>query len=354
MRGMRHADPAHLKADIRKIGLSLGFTGVGFAAVDLGKAETRLMDWLAKGYHGTMDYMAEHGARRARPAELLPGTRTVISVRLDYLAGPEADAAPGQAIISRYARGRDYHKLLRQRLQAFANRLSEHVGPFQYRAFTDSAPVMEVELARLAGLGWRGKHTLMLSRSGSWFFLGELYTDLDLPPDAAEAGHCGDCRACLDACPTQAFVAPYVLDARRCISYLTIEHAGAIPLELRPLLGNRIYGCDDCQAVCPWNRFAVPSREADFLPRHNLDRAGLIELFLWTEAEFLERLAGSPIRRIGHERWLRNIAVALGNGPSTTEVLAALGMRREHASAIVREHVAWARARLLESPEPPT
>jgi epoxyqueuosine reductase len=349
MRGMPHSDPSHLKADIRQLGLSLGFTGVGFASVDLGEAETRLMEWLAQGYHGTMDYMAAHGARRARPAELLHGTRTVISVRLDYLSGPEPDAAPGHAIISRYARGRDYHKVLRHRLQEFADRLRAELGPFQYRAFTDSAPVMEVELARRAGLGWRGKHTLMLSRRGSWFFLGELYTDLDLPPDAPEVSHCGDCCACLEVCPTQAFIAPYILDARRCISYLTIEHAGAIPLELRPLLGNRIYGCDDCQAVCPWNRFALPGREADFMPRQGLDRADLIELFLWTETEFLERLAGSPIRRIGHERWLRNIAVALGNGPSGADALAALDGRRAHASAIVREHVAWARARLLES-----
>jgi epoxyqueuosine reductase len=349
MRGMRHGDPVRLKADIRSIGLSLGFTGVGFASVDLGEAEQRLMDWLAQGYHGSMDYMAAHGARRARPAELLPGTRTVISVRVDYLSGPEPEDAPDRALISRYARGRDYHKLLRHRLQGFATRLTAELGPFQYRAFTDSAPVMEVELARLAGLGWRGKHTLTLSRSGSWFFLGELYTDLDLPPDAPEASHCGECCACLDACPTQAFVAPYILDARRCISYLTIEHDGAIPMELRPLLGNRIYGCDDCQAACPWNRFAVPSREADFLPRQGLDQAGLVELFSWTESDFLERLAGSPIRRIGHERWLRNIAVALGNGPRSAASISALQARREHASSLVREHVAWALARLLES-----
>ncbi len=349
MRAMSHIDPATLKADIRRIGLSLGFTGVGFASVDLGEAETRLMDWLARGYHGSMDYMAEHGARRARPAELITGTRSVISVRLDYLTATESADAPTRAVISRYARGRDYHKILRKRLQAFADRLATKLGPFQYRAFTDSAPVMEVELARLAGLGWRGKHTLMLSRSGSWFFLGELYTDLALPPDTPESAHCGDCSACLDICPTQAFVAPYVLDARRCISYLTIEHAGAIPEALRPLMGNRIYGCDDCQAACPWNRFATPTREADFAPRQGLDQAPLTDLFAWTETEFLERLAGSPIRRIGHERWLRNIAVALGNGPPSPQAVAALEARRAHASANVREHVAWALARLLES-----
>lgn len=325
----------------------MGFAQVGFATVDLGGAETRLIDWLARGYHGSMDYMARHGVRRARPAELVPGTRSVISVRFDYGDSGGVDD-PAQAMVSRYARGRDYHKVLRQRLQGFADQLIERLGPFQYRAFTDSAPVMEVELARLAGLGWRGKHTLLLSRAGSWFFLGELYTDLVIPADVAEASHCGTCQACLDICPTRAFVAPYILDARRCISYLTIEHEGSIPEVLRPMLGNRIYGCDDCQVACPWNRFAAKAESVDFLPRHGLDRATLVDLFLWSEPEFLDRLAGSPIRRIGHERWLRNLAVGLGNGPASAEAVAALRARAAHPSALVREHVAWALARLLE------
>jgi epoxyqueuosine reductase len=345
-----------LKTEIRRLGAELGFGALGFASVDLGEAEAGLMAWLARGYHGTMDYMAAHGARRARPAELLPGTRCVISVRLDYAPRAEPADRPERACISRYARGRDYHKVLRARLQRLAEAIAGLTGPFQYRAFTDSAPVMEVELARRAGLGWRGKHTLLLSRAGSWFFLGELYTDLDLPPDAPEPGHCGTCRACLDACPTAAFVAPYVLDARRCISYLTIEHPGAIPVELRPLLGNRVYGCDDCQAACPWNRFARAGALDDFQARQGLDDADLIDLFAWSEAEFLERLAGSPIRRIGHERWLRNLAVGLGNGPATRRARAALNARADHPSALVREHVAWALGRLLESThsrEPP-
>jgi epoxyqueuosine reductase len=348
MGGMHQDDPRELKNAIRALGGSLGFARVGFAAVNLGMAESRLMDWLARGYHGSMDYMARHGVRRARPTELVPGTRSVISVRLDYGDMDGVDD-PSRAMVSRYARGRDYHKVLRQRLQTFADRLVERLGPFQYRAFTDSAPVMEVELARLAGLGWRGKHTLLLSRAGSWFFLGELYTDLDIPADAPETGHCGTCQACLDVCPTRAFVAPYILDARRCISYLTIEHGGPIPEALRPMLGNRVYGCDDCQAICPWNRFAAKAEISDFLPRQGLDQASLVELFLWSEAEFFDRLAGSPIRRIGHDRWLRNLAVALGNGPANAEAVSALRARAGHSSALVREHVAWALARLLES-----
>jgi epoxyqueuosine reductase len=316
---MIHLPASGLKPLIQRIGLDLGFTSIGFASVDLGQAETRLMDWLARGYHGTMDYMATHGARRARPAELVPGTRSVICARLDYQAATARPEGPDAAAISRYALGRDYHKILRQRLQRLADTLTSQIGPFAYRAFCDSAPVMEVALANQTSLGWRGKHTLLLSRTGSWFFLGELYTELDIPPDSPTEAHCGRCTACLDACPTRAFVAPYVLDARRCVSYLTIEHPGSIPIELRPLLGNRIYGCDDCQASCPWNRFAPISKETAFLPRHGLDQASLAELFGWDEPQFLNRLEGSPIRRIGHARWLRNLAVALGNGQATPE-----------------------------------
>ena len=308
-----------------------------------------------------MDYMARHGLLRARPTELVPGTQSIISVRLDYLPedmnAAEAKALradPERAYVSRYALGRDYHKLLRNRLQKLADRIEAEIGPFAYRAFTDSAPLLEVELAAGAGNGWRGKHSLLLTRTGSWFFLGELLTDLPLAPDSPEEpAHCGTCTACLTACPTNAIIAPYQVDARRCISYLTIEHAGAIPIELRPLLGNRIYGCDDCQIACPWNHFATPAQEADFQPRHHLDRAHLIELFAWTEAEFDTRLAGSAIRRIGWERWLRNIAVALGNqrdaGPAT---LSALRARRDHPSALVRDHVEWALQRLTELPQP--
>jgi epoxyqueuosine reductase len=298
-----------------------------------------------------MDYMARHGSKRARPAELLPGTRSVISVRLDYLpvSAPGLNTDTEQAAISLYAQGRDYHKVLRNRLQRLAERIEEDIGPYQYRAYTDSAPVMEVELARLAGLGWRGKHTLLLSRQGSWFFLGELYTDLPLPPDVPEAGHCGSCQACIDICPTRAILAPYELDARRCISYLTIELDGPIPQEFRPLMGNHVYGCDDCQLVCPWNRFARVSDAADFLPRQGLDNARLVELFAWNETDFHDRLAGSAIRRIGFERWLRNLAVALGNAPPSPALRQALLQRSDHPSALVREHVAWALARYADN-----
>jgi epoxyqueuosine reductase len=334
-----------LKQDIRQWGRELGFSAVGFAPADpLGDDGYRR--WLAAGHHGGMDYMARNLDKRTRPTELVPGTRAIICVRLDYATAGLPGPAPETAIISRYALGRDYHKVLRNRLQKLADRIAGAVGPYGYRAFTDSAPVMEVELAGLAGLGWRGKHTLLLSRAGSWYFLGELYTDLPLPPDQPEASHCGHCSACLDACPTGAFVAPYVLDARRCISYLTIEHAGSIPEDLRPLIGTRVYGCDDCQAVCPWNRFATPSREADFQPRQGLGQARLSELMAWSEADFKQRLAGSPIRRIGHERWLRNLAVAMGNAPPSPAALQALAHRLGHPSALVREHVAWALARL--------
>ena len=342
---------AQLVVQIRQWGRELGFAAVGIADSDLSAAEAGLQTWLDQGFHGEMDYMAAHGTKRSRPAELIPGTIRIISARLDYL--PPASADPhtilgdaNAAYISRYALGRDYHKVLRNRLQTLAERIGQAIGEHHFRVFTDSAPVLEVELATKSGLGWRGKHTLLLNRQhGSWFFLGEIYTDLPLPVDAPEANHCGTCQACLDICPTQAIIAPYTLDARRCISYLTIELKGSIPLELRPLLGNRIYGCDDCQLVCPWNRFAQTAELADFEVRNGLDSAKLVELFAWSEGDFSERLAGSPIRRIGHERWLRNIAVALGNAPSSAEVQAALGSHLNHSSEAVREHVAWALSR---------
>jgi len=336
-----------LKERIRGWGQGLGFGMVGFAGSDLGVAEQGLLDWLAAGCHGSMDYMARHGTKRARPAELVPGTQAVIVCRMNYLTATSGcrPASADFAEISRYALGRDYHKLLRNRLQKLADRIMAEVGAFGCRAFVDSAPVMEVELAQNAGLGWRGKHTLLLSQTGSWFFLGELFVDLPLPADGSIEPHCGTCTACLDICPTQAFIAPWRLDARRCISYLTIEHPGSIPEELRPLMGNRIYGCDDCQIVCPWNRFATPTREADFLPRNGFDHATLAELFSWTKADFNDRLAGSPIRRIGHERWLRNIAVALGNAAPSEKARAALLSRADCPSALVREHVGWALSR---------
>jgi len=306
-------------------------------------AAARLADWLAQGYHGEMAYMARHAGLRADPAALLPGARTVLVARMDYLpAGVRAPPLPDRAWIARYALGRDYHKTLRQRLLRLAERIAAEFGPLQQRACTDSAPLMEVEIACQGGLGWRGKHTLLLDRTGSWFFLGELLVDLDLPADPPVEGHCGRCTACIDACPTGAIVAPYVLDARRCIAYLTIEHTGPIPIELRPLLGHRVYGCDDCQIACPWNRFAQPARVADFNPRPGLHGAALIDLFAWSEAEFEARMAGSPIRRIGWERWLRNLAVALGNAPRTPAIEAALRARADHPSELVCEHVAWA------------
>lgn len=344
-----------LKEEIRDWGRALGFTAVGFAGSALEAAAARhLQDWLAAGYHGTMDYMARHGLARARPATLLASVQSIIVCRMDYLTAPCRPASADFAEIARYARGRDYHKTLRARLRQLAARITARVGSFAHRICVDSAPLMEVELAQRAGLGWRGKHTLMLSRSGSWCFLGELLTDLPLPPDAPADAHCGRCRACLDICPTQAIVAPYRLDARRCIAYLTIEHAGSIPEEFRPALGNRIYGCDDCQQVCPWNRFAPLTREVDFLARPELDQATLVELFAWSETEFNDRLAGSPIRRIGHERWLRNIAVALGNAPTNPTVKSALVRRADHPSALVREHVAWALQRHQPGASPVT
>ncbi|MFO1204807.1 MAG: tRNA epoxyqueuosine(34) reductase QueG [Burkholderiales bacterium] len=338
---------------IKTWGRALGFQQVGIAGTDLGDAEARLLAWLEQGRHGAMDYMARHGVRRARPHDLVPGTVRVISVRLDYLPG-EAHASTAilseseRAFVARYALGRDYHKVMRGRLQQLADRITAEVGEHRYRVFSDSAPVLEVEIATRAGLGWRGKHTLLLSReAGSWFFLGELFTDLPLPLDAPADDHCGTCTRCIDACPTGAIVAPYELDARRCISYLTIEHPGSIPEALRPLIGNRVYGCDDCQLVCPWNRFAQPASEPDFAVRNGLDAATLVELFAWSEDDFALRLAGSAIRRIGHERWLRNLAVGLGNAAPAPAVVAALRARAAHPSPLVREHVAWALARHL-------
>ncbi len=339
---------ASLNERIKTWGRELGFQAVGIADGDLSAAEPRLLEWLARGWHGEMEYMARHGALRARPAELKPGTLRVISCRMDYLDDAPQGDLPGAdvAVVARYARGCDYHKVLRDRLQTLCDRIREEVGDFGYRVFTDSAPVMEVELAARAGLGWRGKHTLLLSQdAGSWFFLGEVYCDIPLAVDVPEKNHCGTCVRCIDVCPTQAIRAPYELDARRCISYLTIEHKSAIPEELRPLIGNRVYGCDDCQLVCPWNRFAKLSPEGDFRTRNGLDRATLLELFAWTEEEFDERLRGSPIRRIGYQRWLRNLAVGLGNAPTTSGVIAALRARADHPSALVREHVHWALSR---------
>jgi len=347
-------DYTTLAADIRRWGAELGFRGIGIAEVQLGEDEAHLLDWLDRGFHGEMDYMARHGTRRSRPADLHAGTVRVISARMDYLPGDAADAwavlADGErAYVSRYALGRDYHKLLRSRLQKLVERIAAAVGPFGHRVFTDSAPVLEKALARNAGLGWIGKHTLLLSReAGSWFFLGEIYTDLPLPADIAGGAHCGSCARCIEVCPTQAIVAPYRLDARRCISYLTIESRGPIPEELRRPIGNRIFGCDDCQLVCPWNKFAQPTPEADFVPRHGLDAASLVDLFGWDEAEFLERTEGMAIRRTGYEGWSRNIAVALGNAPSSEAVIAALRSRVDDPSALVREHVAWALARHRE------
>lgn len=347
----KNMDFARLASDIKTWGRELGFAQIGIADIDLSEAETRLLNWLGRGRHGEMHYMESHGTRRSRPSELIPGILRIISVRLDYLPDQAIDSAtvlhnPQLGFVSRYALGRDYHKVMRRRLQQLAERIEANVGPFQYRAFSDSAPVLEKALAEKAGLGWIGKHTNLIDKqTGSWFFLGELYTDLPLPADAPAGDHCGTCRACLDVCPTQAIVAPYELDARRCISYLTIELRGSIPVELRPLIGNRIYGCDDCQLVCPWNRFAQPTDEPDFAPRHGLDAPDLVQLFSWTEATFLENTEGSAIRRIDYEGWLRNIAVALGNAPTSVSVVNALKARREHPAELVREHVAWALAR---------
>ena len=346
-------DPAELADQIRQWGGELGFQAIGITDVELGEHELRLLQWLERGFHGKMDYMARHGTLRSRPAELLPGTIRVISARMDY-DPPASDphevlANPQLGFVSRYALGRDYHKLIRRRLQKLADRIEAQTGQFGYRAFVDSAPVLEKALAEKAGLGWIGKHSnLLQADAGSWFFLGELYTDLPLPVDTPSINHCGSCRRCLDACPTDAIVAPYQVDARRCISYLTIELREAIPEALRKPMGNRIYGCDDCQLVCPWNRFATRTSEKDFAPRHDLDAPALSGLFGWTQAQFDQRMEGSAIRRIGFECWLRNIAVALGNAPTSPDVMQALESRRNDPSELVREHVHWALAQHQE------
>jgi len=341
---------AALAGRVRVLAREAGFQRCGISDIALGEDEAHLRDWLARGLHGTMQWMAQHGDKRSRPQELVPGTVRVISVGLDY-GRRDDDAAWAtlvdgeRAYVARYALGRDYHKLMRNRLQKLAERLQDEVGPFGHRVFVDSAPVLERALARNAGLGWIGKHTCLIDRhGGSWFFLGEIYIDVPLPVDAPATAHCGSCVRCIDICPTAAIIAPHRLDARRCISYLTIEHDGAIPVDLRKPMGNRIFGCDDCQLVCPWNKFARRTDEPDFRARNDLDTATLPQLFAWEESEFLQRTEGSPIRRSGHERWLRNIAVALGNAPSSPAVLEALASRREHPSALVREHVDWALA----------
>jgi len=349
-------DQAALLADLRRWSKELGFARLGVANIDLARDEAHFLDWLCAGFNGEMTYMSRHGVKRSRPAELLPGTVSCISVRMDYWPEDAADAEAtladrSVAYISRYALGRDYHKLMRARLQRLCDRIQSAVGPFGYRVFTDSAPVLEKALARNAALGWIGKHTNLIDRdAGSYFFLGEIYLNLDLPTDEPASAHCGSCTACMPACPTGAIVAPYRLDARRCISYLTIELAGSIPVEFRRAIGNRIYGCDDCQLVCPWNKFARPTAEKDFAVRHGLDRSQLVELFSWTEAQFLERTRGSAIRRIGYERWLRNIAVALGNAPTSPALLESLRSRAQHPSPVVREHVHWALAQHRTTP----
>lgn len=341
-------DWSTLAARIKQWGAELGFQQTAITDTDLGEYETRLQQWLARDYQGDMQWMAGHGTKRSRPGELVPETLRIISVRLDYLPQETRDLKalldhPDRAYVSRYALGRDYHKLMRKRLQQLADHIQHQIGPFGYRAFVDSAPVMEKALAEKAGLGWIGKHSNLLQRdTGSWFFLGELYTDLPLPVDEPASNHCGTCRSCIDVCPTGAIVEPYVVDARRCISYLTIELKGSIPEALRKPMGNRIYGCDDCQLYCPWNRFADYSKEPDFDPRRRLDEAHLVELFMWDEVTFNQNLEGSAIRRIGHQRWLRNIAVALGNAATSPEVIAALRARTDHPSELVREHVLWA------------
>jgi len=343
-------DMTALKADIVRWGTELGFQQVGISDVDLSDAERRLGEWLADDRHGVMGYMHKHGEKRSRPEQLVPGTVRVISARMDYMPKDQEHAAElldhdSKAYISRYALGRDYHKVLRRRLQALATRIQKNIGAFGYRVFVDSAPVLEKPIAEKAGIGWIGKHTNIINqKAGSWFFLGELYTDLPLPVDESASEHCGTCRACIDVCPTDAITAPFKLDARRCISYLTIELRESIPTEFREAIGNRIYGCDDCQLYCPWNKFAQATGEDDFAPRHGLDEAEPSELFSWSEAEWLERTAGSAIRRIGYECWLRNIAVALGNAVSTPDIIAALESRLGSESELVVEHIEWALA----------
>ncbi len=336
-----------LAGEIKQLGRDLGFSKLGVAATTLDADERNLERWLALGRHGAMSYMERHGRKRSRPADLVPGTVRVISARMSYLPegarnAREALADPTTGYVARYALGRDYHKVLRRRLQRLADAIADRIGEFGYRVFVDSAPVLEKALAREAGLGWIGKHTNVLDRDGSWFLLGELYTDLPLPADAPVTEHCGTCHACIDVCPTQAIVAPYQLDARRCISYLTIELRGSIPEPLRAAIGNRIFGCDDCQLFCPWNKLARTATVDDFAVRHGLDGAGLVELFAWSREEWEARTTGSALRRAGYEGWLRNIAVALGNAPGDARIVAALSARADDPSAVVREHVQWA------------
>ena len=337
-----------LAEDIKRRGMELGFQQIGISDVEIPEDEQHLLKWLEKEFHGDMDYMQRHGTKRSRPAELIPGTLRVISARMDYWPGTARDAHDAltdesHGYVARYALGRDYHKVLRSKLAELGEYINSRLEQHQYRVFVDSGPVLEKALARNAGLGWIGKHTNLINRNaGSWFFLGELLTNLPLPTDAPASNHCGTCTACMDVCPTRAIVAPYTLDARRCISYLTIELRSSIPEEFRSAIGNRIYGCDDCQLFCPWNKFAQPSDESDFIPRHKLDSTSLTELFSWTEEQFLNRTEGSAIRRIGYECWLRNIAIALGNAPRSDEIIAALSSRANHDSALVREHVDWA------------
>jgi epoxyqueuosine reductase len=340
-------DLSALKGELTARARALGFAALGVADIAIPEDERHLLHWLAQGFHGEMGYMRRHGVKRARPQELVPGTVRVVSARLDYWPGEARDAQAvladtGLGYVSRYALGRDYHKILRPALAQLARQMQQRIGPFGYRVCVDSAPVLEKAHARDAGLGWIGKHTNLIARdAGSYFFLGEILTDVPLPLDAPASAHCGTCTACIPACPTAAIVAPYRLDARRCISYLTIEHGGAIPVELRPAMGNRIYGCDDCQLVCPWNKFARTAAHPDMKVRHGLDAPALPAVFRWTAAEFEQRMRGSAIYRIGYERWSRNIAVALGNAPPAAEHRRALAERREDASPLVREHVAW-------------
>ena len=337
-----------LAKQIKAWGLALGFQQLGISDIQLDQAEQRLKTWLESGFHGEMAYMSRHGNKRSRPADLVAGTIRVISARMDYLPNEEISPADlldkaNRAYVARYALGRDYHKVLRARLQSLADRIEAEAGTFGYRVFVDSAPVLEKPLAQKAGLGWIGKHTNLINKAaGSWFMLGEIYTDIPLPPDEAATDHCGSCQACIDVCPTDAIVAPYVLDARRCISYLTIELKGSVPTEFRKAIGNRIFGCDDCQLFCPWNKFAQHSGEADFAPRHGLDSADLISLFGWDEADWEKNTQGSAIRRAGYEGWLRNIAIALGNTRTDQPIIEALRSRHDHPSPIVREHVQWA------------
>lgn len=344
----RRLETAELVSAIKQWGHELGFQQIGISDLNLSATEQYLQQWLAQKFHGQMEYMSRHGTRRTRPAELIPGSISIITARMDYMSAAAQDMVTTlddtqSAYVSRYALGRDYHKVIRSRLAKLCQQIEQVIGSFGYRVFSDSAPVMEKPIAQKAGLGWIGKHTNLIHRqAGSWFFLGEIYTDLHLPSDQQTSNHCGSCRRCIDICPTQAIVAPYQLDARRCISYLTIELDGSIPEPFRKAIGNRIYGCDDCQIICPWNRYAKFTQESDFDPRHQLDQARLCELFAWSEEEFLHRMQGSPIRRIGYTRWLRNIAVALGNAVTTSEVQKALSLHEQHPDPIVREHVQWA------------